>query len=806
MMAAELINIEIDFKNPVHSEILPKLSWAKAGEIIQVGQEKAMRFNAGAGHMTEILPYYNGKIKVEFDARTSDIEPNGEGWKVGAVQITYYKGNQGFSHEDLLLNSKKQSWQHYSREYNPSAGVTGFAISTANQGKNGFLDVKNLKISVELPGNNLLNDSSFRGMFGLDNWIQQRSGKDWDGALLATPNGKSEAVNNVFPGIGASAKLTNTATVISRRFEYNGESLLLGAWAKIENLQKGKLPWAYAVIQLVEYDADGKKLGHHDLIPTTNPKNNNFNYYQFVQQALSPRVKSLEVWLRIFEGATGTMTIDEVALVYLNEAGKKEPYDPAKGTITINANKEEAEFINPVWNGVDMSYVAYMGHDEQKRSMKKLKDAGMEYVRTREFMQAPRVLKSLDENGKMTFDFSTLDSWMDYGVLELGLKMVPTIETTPEQMATVKQGRGDANTSPPKDVKLWGKMVKEIVRHWIERYGKERVSEWVFECWNEPEASGFYTGTEEQFAEIFVAYLTALTELEDEYNIKLNIGTPSGASVNGSYFTTVFNAARKANLIHRMKSASFHIYAGFVGAMKNYSIDTATIRKTLAQYPEIKDPETHITEFNGSAMVDHNFDSQVGAAYLIRVMEIYLNDKITRSYMYCLGDHPYIKHDQHFNGDLGIITSSGIPKPVYNGFVLLNKFKGGKRLELNSKNNPFKGIAVKAVDGKIKAAITSFNEEDLTMTKKGELTIKIELPPNYKIEQPKYALIDSINANAYTPYLKANKPLVAEKPDVSDWIEASKLKFEDLKNYSVENNTVTMKINMENNSVLYIEL
>ena len=88
--------------------------------------------------------------------------------------------------------------------------------------------------------------------------------------------------------------------------------------------------------------------------------------------------------------------------------------------------------------------------------------------------------------------------------------------------------------------------MEALVSHWVERYGKDTVSKWIFECWNEP-GTDFFVGTDEEFINVFFGYLRASKRIQEKYGVELHIGTPSGAS--WALLSKIMSAAAKESLI-----------------------------------------------------------------------------------------------------------------------------------------------------------------------------------------------------------------------------------------------------------------
>ncbi len=120
---------------------------------------------------------------------------------------------------------------------------------------------------------------------------------------------------------------------------------------------------------------------------------------------------------------------------------------------------------------------------------------------------------SLDQNGKPVYDFTitdqTFDEFRKAGVrpmVELGFMprdlaaSVPGI--TEYQLHYPKPTMGGASNNPPKDYKMWGELVRKFTQHLVERYGRQQVSTWYFEVWNEPDI-GYWHGTPAEYFKLY---------------------------------------------------------------------------------------------------------------------------------------------------------------------------------------------------------------------------------------------------------------------------------------------------------------
>ncbi len=120
---------------------------------------------------------------------------------------------------------------------------------------------------------------------------------------------------------------------------------------------------------------------------------------------------------------------------------------------------------------------------------------------------------SLDANGKPVYDFTisdeTFDAFQKAGVrpmVELGFMpkdlaaAVPGI--TEYQLHYPKPTMGGASNNPPKDYKIWGELIRKFTQHLVDRYGRQQVSTWYFEVWNEPDII-YWHGTPEEYFKLY---------------------------------------------------------------------------------------------------------------------------------------------------------------------------------------------------------------------------------------------------------------------------------------------------------------
>lgn len=150
-----------------------------------------------------------------------------------------------------------------------------------------------------------------------------------------------------------------------------------------------------------------------------------------------------------------------------------------------------------------------------------LKDAGIPFVRLHDacglfggtyFVDVPNIFPDLeaDPDDPSAYDFAFTDAYLK-GLVASGVRIFYRLGVTIENHHTVKAYR----IHPPKDYAKWARICAGIVRHynhgWAEgfHYG---IGYW--EIWNEPENPPMWTGTREQYYEL---YRVAAKHLKAEF-------------------------------------------------------------------------------------------------------------------------------------------------------------------------------------------------------------------------------------------------------------------------------------------------
>jgi xylan 1,4-beta-xylosidase len=119
-----------------------------------------------------------------------------------------------------------------------------------------------------------------------------------------------------------------------------------------------------------------------------------------------------------------------------------------------------------------------------------------------------------DSSGKPVYDWTITDRIFDT-YLQAGAKPFVEIGFMPKALSSKPEPYqptwipGDKNPNysigwsyPPNDYAKWGELVRQWVRHAVQKYGRSEVATWYWEVWNEPDIS-YWHGTPEEYDKLY---------------------------------------------------------------------------------------------------------------------------------------------------------------------------------------------------------------------------------------------------------------------------------------------------------------
>lgn len=316
------------------------------------------------------------------------------------------------------------------------------------------------------------------------------------------------------------------------------------------------------------------------------------------------------------------------------------------------------------------------------------------------FVDIPNVFPNFDadENDPQNYDFHYTDEYIG-AIVESGADIVYRLGVT------IEWGSKQYVAHPPKDSLKWAKICEHVIMHYNEgwadgfRYGIE-----YWEIWNEPENPPMWTGTKEDFFEL---YKVSSKYLKSKFP-GLKIGGYGSCGFYAIfreglndfyksfpvYFIDFLKMVKENNC--PLDFYSWHIYTDKTDEI---IISADYVRKKLDEYGFIN-TESHLNEWNygaeGKQFEDK--DTMVGAAFISAAFSLMQNSSIDLA-QYYVASQPSL-----YNGLL--YMRSGGYTPVTHAFHAFNeiyRLKNALKIESNL-SEPY---AVAATDGEKSLALIS---------------------------------------------------------------------------------------------------
>ncbi len=346
-----------------------------------------------------------------------------------------------------------------------------------------------------------------------------------------------------------------------------------------------------------------------------------------------------------------------------------------------------------------------------------------------------------EEDGeiKLEYNYTYLFRIIDR-FIELGIRPYLELSFMPSQLAKGTQTlfHWKANTTPPKEYRLWNRMVVALLKNLRARYGEE-VLDWPIEVWNEPNLPGFwFKGDMDEYFKLFKETYTAIKE----YDSRFKVGGPAICGVNEDEWTREFLSFCKRFNIKPDNITRHHYTVEFPETVGHYDYskledsnmriaNLQATRDLVDSFEEFKGTPIHITEFSTSYTprgVIH--DTNINAAFLAHQLS-HLGDMNEVYSYWTFGDVFEEKGVPRslFHGGFGLVAEGNIPKPTFWIFSFYKQLKNFSDVCVNRDEN---SIILKSDSG-YAGILWNKDEEDFS----ADITLPFE-DGNEKLE---YTLI-----------------------------------------------------------------
>jgi xylan 1,4-beta-xylosidase len=309
-------------------------------------------------------------------------------------------------------------------------------------------------------------------------------------------------------------------------------------------------------------------------------------------------------------------------------------------------------------------------------------ECGFKYIRFHGLLTDDMGVYFEDKSGKPIYNFQYIDELFDF-LQSIHMKPFVEVGFMPGALAsgpqTIFWWKG--NVTPPRDYQKWNDLVKAVVEHWTQRYGKEEVASWYFEIWNEPNLKdGFFTGTQQDYFKLYKETATAIKSVSASYRV----GGP--ATAGNAWIPEMIEFCTQQKVpVDFISTHDYGVKQGFLDATGNagtvlnpnkYAIadDMYGSKKQILQ-SKMPNLELHYTEWSASyTPADPIHDSYHEAAYILNTIKRAAT--VVNSMSYWTFTDVFEEAGPRvtpFHGGFGLMNYQDIKKPAYYAFKYLNQ-------------------------------------------------------------------------------------------------------------------------------------
>ncbi len=440
--------------------------------------------------------------------------------------------------------------------------------------------------------------------------------------------------------------------------------------------------------------------------------------------------------------------------------------------------------------------------DWQKQMERCHKELGFKHVRFHG-MLSDDMSTLVCENEELIYSFFNADQICDF-LLSIGMR--PFIELS--FMPTTLSSGNDtvfhykANVDPPSNYDAWATLILKIVEHWVQRYGKNEVSKWFFEVWNEPNLKSFWKGNQKDYFKLYEHTVKAIKSIDNN----LKVGGP--ATAKNAWITSFLEFCEKKSLPVDFISTHHYPTDAFSKMTDNTILQLAKSKPNILMQDakkvknEAKGRPVYYTEWSTSSNAfDELHDHSYAAAHIIKnVMQV---QGLVEGYSYWTFSDIFEENyfsSIPFHGGFGLMNIYGIPKPSYRAYELLHHI-GTESLPVQGSHKTVE-VWVIQKSGKISVMITNCALPQHPIKTE---TVKITLKGIKNLKKSYIQRIDDHHANATHAWINLGKPGSLSKKMVEELDLKSKLIKEPIQ-LKFEGSTAIIEIVIEPNAVTCITL
>lgn len=445
------------------------------------------------------------------------------------------------------------------------------------------------------------------------------------------------------------------------------------------------------------------------------------------------------------------------------------------------------------------------------------KELNFKYIRFHGLLNDDMRVYWLDKQGKPVFNFQYIDKLYDF-LLSVHIRPFVELSFMPADMAsgtkTVFWWKG--NVTKPKSYELWDDLIRRLVTHLQNRYGKAEIEHWYFEVWNEPDLHGFFDGTQADYFELYSHTARAVKSVSPTYRV----GGPATSAIKWIEDFLKYCDQNKVpvDFVSTHDYATTSVLDEF-GTKKqklkpnadSVAQDVEKVRRQVNN-SAYKNAELHFTEWNVSpSSRDPMHDSYQSASFILNVLKKAMPHANSLSYWTFTdifeeagaGPTP-------FHGGFGLMNMQDIKKPTYYSYKFLNEL-GPDELKNSDAASIIcrKGKNVQALFWDFTFPTRDFNQvafaKELPPIDKPPVDLRINHLTNGRYRVEVYKVGYQVN-DPYTKYMQWGKPSELSIKQVAELKQVASGKPVSVANVSINNGTFKQRFIMRSNDVYMVKL
>lgn len=310
------------------------------------------------------------------------------------------------------------------------------------------------------------------------------------------------------------------------------------------------------------------------------------------------------------------------------------------------------------------------------------KECGFHYIRFHGLLTDDMGVYKEDRHGNPQYNYQYIDELFDF-LLSVDVKPFVELGFMPRDLAsgsqTVFWWKG--NITPPKDYVKWDNLIKNLIKHWTERYGEKEVALWYFEIWNEPNLKGlFFTGDQQDYFKLYRETAEAIKSVSPHYRV----GGP--ASAGNTWIPAMLDFCSKSNTpidfitAHEYSVLSGHVdTSGRSGTIinpdKNAVAEKMRQTREMILNSKLSNLGLHYTEWSSSyTPTDPMHDTYEQAPFILNVVKKASPFANSMSYWTFTDIFEELgPRFEAFHGGFGLLNYQDIRKPAFYAFKFLNE-------------------------------------------------------------------------------------------------------------------------------------